>query len=104
MIRIRYGTDDKTHSLAVVGHAGYNDQGKDIVCAGVSAIIYALLGWLENNRDKVSFIRTGVESGEVLVALEGGQEAKTVFEVATIGLEQIAAKYPDHVAVEYMSR
>lgn len=104
MTRIRYRTDGRFHSLVVAGHAGYAEEGNDIVCAGVSAITYALLGWVENNRDKVSFVHTSVGSGEVLVSCEGGQDAHTAFEVATIGLEQIAAKYPNHVVVEYMSR
>ncbi len=33
--------------LAVRGHAGYGGQGQDIVCAGVSALVYALAGTQE---------------------------------------------------------
>ena len=36
------------HHLHISGHAGYAAPGEDIVCAGISAIGYALMGYLRN--------------------------------------------------------
>lgn len=104
MIRVRYRTDDTSHSISVVGHAGYDGHGNDIVCAGVSAITYALLGWLENHRDELEYLHTSVSSGDVQVDCAGGKDTRAVFEATVIGLEQIALKYPDHVLIEYLSQ
>lgn len=92
------------NTLSVSGHAGFSTAGNDIVCAGVSAVTYALLGWLENNRDSGIFVSSDVQSGEVLIQAGRTKEADTAFEVALIGLLQIAQSYPDHVAVSYPNR
>lgn len=97
MLRVRYRTDGRAHSLVMVGHANYADKGNDIVCAGASAILYALLGWMENNGDDLEDISTNVEPGESWVNCEGGEKTATAFEMACIGLEQLANSYPDHV-------
>lgn len=93
-----------SNTLSVSGHAGFSTEGNDIVCAGVSAVTYALLGWLENNRDSGIFVSSDVQSGEVLIQAGRTKEADTAFEVALIGLLQIAQSYPDHVAVSYPNR
>lgn len=97
MLHVRYRGDGKYHSLVMVGHAGYDESGKDIVCAGASAIVYALLGWLENNEEELEDVNTNVEPGETWISCEGGEKAAAAFEMACIGLEQIADFYPDHV-------
>lgn len=43
MIRVRF----EENRLTVCGHAGYAARGEDIVCAAVSALVYALIGDLQ---------------------------------------------------------
>lgn len=100
MLHIRYERCGKEHSLAMTGHAGYDEYGKDIVCAAASAIVFALLGWLENNGDDLKGNLTSVESGNVWISCEGGGKTAAAFEMARIGLEQIAKKYPEFVMVD----
>ena len=100
MILARYETDGKRHSLSLRGHAHYDEYGKDIVCASVSAIVYALLGWMENYPDDLEDVSTAVESGNVLIECYGGDFAAVAFSMAAIGLEQVASTYPDHVAID----
>lgn len=100
MILARYETDGMRHSLSLRGHAHYDEYGKDIVCASVSAIVYALLGWMENYPDDLEEVSTAVESGEVLIECYGGDFAAVAFSMAAIGLEQVASTYPDHVAID----
>ena len=47
MIRVRF----EENRLTVCGHAGYAARGEDIVCAAVSALVYALIG--DHARDSV---------------------------------------------------
>lgn len=100
MIRARYDTDGEHHRLTLSGHAHYDERGKDIVCASVSAIVYALLGWLENNPGDLDSVSADVKSGDVLIECNGGEYTAVAFSMAAIGLEQVAYTYPDHVAID----
>lgn len=97
MIRVRYLREGDHHTLSIQGHAGYAEHGNDIVCAGVSAISYALLGWLNHAGCDISAAR--VDSGDLEVSCKGIKQAATAFDMAVIGLGQIAKKYPRHVEV-----
>ena len=101
MIRVRYRRNEFAHSLLVVGHAGYSDEGKDIVCSGVSAVVYALLGFLHNSPDREDRLTASVDSGETMIFWRGtGADITAAFHMALIGLAQIAQKYPDNVSME----
>lgn len=85
------------------GHAGYSTTGTDIVCAGVSAIYFALLGFLENSEDaEIKSARTG--SGDTDISCAGGAKTEAAVDMALIGLQQIAAKYPDNVQIDIYPR
>lgn len=100
MIIAKYDRDGETHTLSVNGHAGYADKGQDIVCAGVSAIVYALLGWLENNSECATFVSIDDNNGEVVISCEGGDDVSAVFYMAAIGIENIMNTYPAHVDID----
>ena len=100
MVNARYRVEDNTHTLTVYGHANYGEYGKDIVCAGVSSIVQALIGWIEENYYKVICISVDPKEGEVIIACDGGEEVAAVFQMASIGLRQIADSYPDHVQID----
>lgn len=99
MIEIRYQTDGYTHDLSLRGHANYSEYGKDIVCAGVSAIVYSLLGWLENNAYDVTTCDYDAAGGDVHIYCEGTEKLESVMDMVIIGLEQIAYRYPDNVII-----
>lgn len=100
MVRAKYTVDENTHTLTVLGHANYAEYGKDIVCAGVSALVQALIGWLEENSWKAECISVDPKYGEVIISCEGGEELAAVFNMASLGLEQLAYSYPDHVQID----
>jgi uncharacterized protein YsxB (DUF464 family) len=86
--------------LRMEGHAGYN-AGNDIVCAGCSALAYALLGWIANNAESVSVDEASDREGLVTVCASGDERFGAAFDTAVIGLSQIAKRYPDNVRVEW---
>lgn len=100
MVRARYTVDEGTHTITVVGHANYDEYGKDIVCAGVSALVQALIGWIEENYYKANCISVDPKDGEVIISCEGGEDIAAIFEMTAIGLGQIAYVYPNHVQIE----
>jgi uncharacterized protein YsxB (DUF464 family) len=100
MVRAKYTVDESTHTLVVLGHANYDEYGKDIVCAGVSALVQALIGWIEENSYKVNCISIDTKDGELIISCDGGEDIAAVFSMVSLGLEQIADCYPDHVQID----
>ena len=99
MIRVKYLREEDFHRLILAGHAGHAKHGDDIVCAGVSATVYNLLGWLENHSEELEHTQTSVDSGDVEIVCIGGENVATAFELTAIGLEQIAQRYPECVDI-----
>lgn len=97
MTKITIQSDGMTHGLTAIGHA----TGSREVCAAVSAIVYALGGYLKNlEQDGAAALHSFMlESGAAEIEASG-EEAMPAFGMAAIGLIQIAAKYPDQVAVD----
>jgi uncharacterized protein YsxB (DUF464 family) len=101
MISVTVGLYCDEFSFAMEGHAGYN-PGNDIVCSAASALGQALYGYLDNNRDKIAVDRMDKGKGEMHISVKGDTSLLPAFEVVTLGLMQIAKKYPEHVAVKIM--
>ncbi len=88
MIRVRAGE----RRITVSGHAGYAPAGQDIVCAAVSALTYALAGYLEETGQAArSDIRRGYAD------IEGAEGCGAAFALVRCGMEQLAAAYPSCV-------
>lgn len=85
MIQITKTRDQKKIILTFSGHAGYAEQGKDIVCSAVSALYYALISGTNEDEGLTAIINT--ESERETGLLLGIEES----------LRQIADTYPDHV-------
>lgn len=84
----------------IAGHANYAERGKDIVCAGVSALWQTLLLSLEEltdvkleypNEQDVAFVHYGDK--------DLSEDAQLLIRSFFIGVNGIAAAYPDHVKV-----
>ena len=99
MVNATYRVEENTHTLTVYGHANYAEYGKDIVCAGVSSIVQALIGWIEENYYKAECISVDPKEGEVIISCEGGEDIAAIFQMASIGIGQIADIYPDYVQI-----
>lgn len=100
MVRAKYTVEDNTHTLVVLGHANYAEYGKDIVCAGISSLVQALIGWIEENYYKANCISVNPKEGEVIISCDGGEDIASLFQMVSIGLEQIADVYPDHIQID----
>ena len=99
MVKVRYNDTDSI-MLRISGHAGYAEVGKDIVCAGVSAIAFALLGYLENiDKTVVSDIKD--EEGYICIVSNSiDKRVEAAFDMALLGLRQLELAYPDHINVK----
>ena len=89
--------------LRMKGHAGQAEKGKDIVCAGATAILYALVYGL----DQIGELgECDLASGKAMVSAETGEdgeptpEAKGMLRMAMAGLELITNKYPEYAEMQ----
>lgn len=89
----------------VSGHSGYEDRGRDIVCAGVSAIAQtAAVGlchhlstapvWQQKEGYLKVKLRTPLKRDEA-------QAAQVILKTMQLGIEALSESYPEYVAVEY---
>ena len=81
------------------GHAGYAETGKDIVCAGVTALTQTLIGSVQGlTRDKIEY-----EVSPGMVDIHYGnlsEEGKLLVDSFFIGICQIADEFSDYVRIE----
>lgn len=93
--RFAYIRRDGRCVLHADGHADFC-PGRDIVCAGASALVCALAGTLD------ALGAQGVQrtlcAGHAAIAADDRADVRAAFTVAVTGLRQLAAAYPGHVA------
>lgn len=80
--------------LTAEGHAGYAPEGKDVVCAAASALVWALAGVLQETGRL-----EGLETGPGRAVVTGKGDCDREFALARCGLEMLAAQYPGCVKV-----
>ena len=81
------------------GHANYAETGKDIVCAGVTALTQTLIRALEGLiKDEIEYEvspgRADIYYGNL------SEEGKLLVDSFFIGVCLIADEFPDHVRIE----
>ena len=100
MIQIKIGFGGGKFMLEALGHAGYAEE-NDIVCAGVSAISYALYGFLLNSKEHVEkWYDVEDQVGKMRLLVKGDAYLIPAFHMAAIGFLQIEKEYPENVKVD----
>ena len=101
MIRVIYseldGPEGLTLRLEASGHAGYAPAGQDIVCAGASTLMQALVSLLAGEKP---------EGPRLAVTAAAPQEpwVEGAFELAKAGFALLAERYPDNLRFADLSR
>lgn len=77
------------------GHAAYADNGQDIVCAGVSALVINTINAIENLTDNSVDAESNEETGEIIFRFnEPADDAgKLLMDALVLGLEGIQDNY-----------
>lgn len=103
MVDVHFAFSPGRYRMTLRGHAGYN-PGNDVVCAGVSSIVFSLLGWLANASEHITTTRAmQYEPGRVDIDVSGDAVLQTAFDMALIGISQIEQSYPENVHVNIFS-
>ena len=85
--------------IKIHGHAGYAEIGKDIVCAGITALTQTLIRSMQGlTRDEIEYEvspgRADIYYGNL------SEEGKLLVDSFFIGVCLIADEFPDHVWIE----
>ena len=103
MIKVNYteldGPSGPAMRLEAAGHAGYAPAGQDIVCAGVSTLMQALVSLLagEENAHSDAFDEPDGPRLTVTAARPCTAWVEGAFELAKAGFALLAERYPDNV-------
>lgn len=94
MIKVSVRKDE----ITVSGHAGYAEQGKDIVCAGVTALVQTLIKSFDDlTEDK---IEADVQQGEAYIKYGDLSEAgKLLVDSFFLGICLIADEFLQYVKI-----
>ena len=84
--------------ITVAGHADFAEAGKDIVCAGVTALVQTLVKSADDlTEDKIEY---EISPGRADIHYGDLSEAGTLLvDSFFIGVCQIADEFPDHVRI-----
>lgn len=83
----------------VSGHAEFDQVGSDIVCAGVSAIVFGTLNAIVELWGEDSTI-VNVQDNDVLIEAELDINVCNVLEVMYYQLKSIAESYNDYISIQ----
>lgn len=102
MTNITYSFSNGAHILLVEGHSGYAKCGRDIVCAGVSALVQALAKALRDLGEHVSLdIETDASRASYHITARAEDKyisyVNGAFDVALCGFKLLSSAYPENV-------
>ena len=107
MIRIRVkGGPGKIEGFLIWGHARYAPHGRDVVCAGVSAVATtALIGLRKRIPRNVRYriIPGGLMYCRLFGELpdEAAGDAQTILDVMVLGLKAIRKSHQEYIEITY---
>ena len=84
--------------ITIDGHAGYAEAGKDIVCAGVTALTENLIDSIESlTEDKIQY---EISPGRVDIHYKDlSEDGKLLVDSFFLGICGIAKDFPEHVKI-----
>lgn len=82
-----------TTSITVDGHAGYAEQGKDIICSAVSVLTFNLIKSIESlTKDKIRYQTDN--PGHINIEFENlSEQSKLLVDSFFIGISDIVSTY-----------
>ena len=99
MIRVNVFSDSEgnTRKIELKGHAGYDDYGKDIVCASASALVLNMANSVEQFTDDGFDGNVEEETGHFTFRFTGdiSKESKLLMDSLILGLKNIEEAYGD---------
>lgn len=93
--------EDKISRLSIKGHALFENRGKDIVCAGVSAIVVGGINAI-NEFGLIDYCEYTIEEGRIDMLIKDclHSEMQVILETLLIQLKTIEESYSDYISIQ----
>ena len=90
--------DDKVNKVIINGHAGYDDFGKDIVCAAVSSTVITTINILLSlDNQSISY---NDSRGLIIEVLKNDMTTKKIINVLISNLYELEKAYPKNIQIK----
>ena len=101
MTSIKIAKTDNVLCFSCTGHADFAEKGKDIVCAGISALCSALLGRIREleSEKQTEIKKCRVSDGCLVLNFILTEKAEECYKTVLCGFEFIAKAYPENCKV-----
>ena len=88
----------KDNLITIKGHAGYDDKGKDIVCASVSSIVITTInGIIEINPDAIDY--SDLDNEIIIRKLKEDETVNKLLNNMILLLESLEKDYKDYIKI-----
>ena len=88
----------KDNLITIKGHAGYDDKGKDIVCASVSSIVITTInGIIEIDPDAIEY--SDLDNELVIKKIKEDETVNKLLNNMILLLENLEKDYKDYVKI-----
>ena len=104
MTKIRI--DWEKPEITASGHAGGAPRGANVICAGISAVTFALLNTINQHMDKGNGFDYEIDEEKGYLHITAAPSAlmrsriMNYFEVAYYGLKALEQEYPEEIKIE----
>ena len=90
--------DDNVNKVIINGHAGYDDFGKDIVCAAVSSTVITTINILLSlGNQSISY---NDSRGLIIEVLKNDMTTKKIINVLISNLYELEKAYPKNIQIK----
>lgn len=97
MITVRVETNvNKIQTITVSGHANYKAYGEDLICAGVSAIMFGLCNALDELKTKSNY---EIKTNQFKIQSDLSTKSNTILNTGLVQLQTIAESYPKNIKI-----
>ena len=99
MIKVKVlSNKNKIGTISILGHALYDDYGKDIVCSSVSSIVITTVnGIIEINKDYLKLEE--VKDGMIITILKEDDVCNKLIKNMLSLLEELEESYPENIRI-----
>ena len=88
----------RCNTIRIRGHAGYAEEGRDIVCAAVSMLVHAFVESVDQlTEDPISYELAPGDSRIRFGSLS--REGQLLLDSFILGVEMLAKQYPENVKI-----
>ena len=93
--------EDHILSIRCKGHAGYAESGKDLVCAGVSSIMFGALNALDELENGHAELRVSDSKISIRVT-EDSEHIQLLLKMILIQLKTVQKSYQEYIEIKKM--